>query len=334
MSNQQQLLDWAASGHLDAARLEQALIVTDSLPSAANNLRFLSRVVLVFAVVLLCSGVIFFFAYNWDALSRHGKFAIAQAALLLSLLPLLRCNLQQPRAQAALCAASLLVGALLALVGQTYQSGADTYQLFLIWALLITPWTVLARLPVLWLLLQALFNLSLVLALDNLAIYQLQGPLTHPAWLLFALNICAAGLWHQATHKSSESHLLRWAGRAINLYSLLIITALALGYIISWSVSDALTLPIWACCAGLWLYLYRVRQLDLVMLAALLMAVIVLSVTTLIHTLSDVLPFDLLFLLLTLTVIGLSSAAALWLKQLHRQANALSPTSDNGVAHD
>ena len=127
---------------------------------------------------------------------------------------------------------------------------------------------------------------------------------------------------------------MRWAGRAINLYSLLIITALALGYIISWSVSDALTLPIWAGCAALWLYLYRVRRLDLVMLAAMLMDAIVLSVTTLAHTLSDILPFDILFLLLTLTVIGLSSAAALWLKQLHRQANALSPTSDNGVAHD
>ncbi|MDY0205251.1 MAG: DUF2157 domain-containing protein [Pseudomonas sp.] len=334
MSNKQQLLDWAASGHLDAAQLEQALIITDSLPSAANNLRFLSRVLLAFAVVLLCSGVIFFFAYNWDELSRHSKFAIAQAALLLSLLPLLRFNLQQPAAQAAICAASLLVGALLALVGQTYQSGADTYQLFLIWAVLITPWAVLARMPVLWLLLLVLLNLSLVIALENLAIYHLLAPLTHPGWLLFALNACAAGLWHQATHKSSESRLLRWAARAINLYSLLIISVMALGYITSWSVSDALTLPIWACCAALWLYLYRVRRLDLVMLSALLMAAIVLSVTTLAHTLSDILPFDILFLLLALTVMGLSSAAALWLKQLHRQANALGPTSDNGVAHD
>ena len=169
-ANRQQILDWAASGHLDADKLEQALAVTNSLPSSAANLRFLSRVVLAFAVLLLCSAVIFFFAYNWDDLSRYSKFALAQGALIVSLLPLLRINLQQPTGQAAMFAASLLVGALLALVGQTYQSGADTYQLFLVWAALITPWVLIARMPALWLLLLVLLNVSLGLALNALSI--------------------------------------------------------------------------------------------------------------------------------------------------------------------
>ena len=91
MSNdKQQILDWVASGHLAPSQLERALEVTHNVPSPADNLRFLSRVVLTFAMLLLCSGVIFFFAYNWDDLSRYSKFAIAQGALILSLLPLLR----------------------------------------------------------------------------------------------------------------------------------------------------------------------------------------------------------------------------------------------------
>lgn len=323
----QQILDWVASGHLAASQLEHALEVTHSMPSPADNLRFLSRVVLTFAMVLLCSGVIFFFAYNWDDLSRYSKFAIAQGALILSLLPLLRLNLQQPAGQMALFAACLLVGALLALVGQTYQSGADTYELFLVWALLITPWVVLACMPALWLLLLVLLNLSLGLALDNLAIRHLFEPFAHPLWSIFALNISAASLWILATHGSASTALLRWGERVIALFCLLIITGLAIGYVNSWSNSDALTLPVWLGFSLLWLYLYRLRQLELTMLSAWAMAAIILCVIILAEVLSDSIATEALFLLLTLTVLGLSSAAAVWLRQLSQQTSKLSHTS-------
>lgn len=326
-NDKQQILDWVASGHLAASQLEHALEVTHSVPSPADNLRFLSRVVLTFAMVLLCSGVIFFFAYNWDDLSRYSKFAIAQGALILSLLPLLRLNLQQPAGQMALFAASVLVGALLALVGQTYQSGADTYELFLVWALLITPWVVLARMPALWLLLLVLLNLSLGLALDNLAIRHLFEPFAHPLWSIFALNISAASLWILATHGSASTALLRWGERVIALFCLLIITGLAIGYVNSWNNSDALTLPVWLGFSLLWLYLYRLRQLELTMLSAWAMAAIILCVIILAEVLSDSIATEVLFLLLTLTVLGLSSAAAVWLRQLSQQTRKLSHTS-------
>lgn len=333
-ANRQHILDWVASGHLDANKLEQALAITDSAPSAAAKLRFISGVVLTFAVALLCSGVVFFFAFNWDELNRYAKFAIAQTALVLSLLPLLRFKLSHYIGQAALLAASLLVGALLALVGQTYQSGADTYQLFLVWALLITPWTLLACMPALWLLLLVLLNLSLVLALDNLAIYRLPAPFTHLGWLLFALNIGAAAVWHRATRHTPETRLLRWGGQSISLYSLLIITVLALDYISSWSARDELTLPIAVLFAGLWLYLYRIRTLDLTMLSALSMAAIVLSVTALSNALTDQMATDNLLLLLALSVMGLSSAAAFWLKRLNQHSKITRTQPDNGATHD
>ena len=328
MSNdKQQIIDWVASGHLAPSQLERALEVTHSLPSPADNLRFLSRVVLTFAMLLLCSGVIFFFAYNWDDLSRYSKFAIAQGALILSLLPLLRLNLQQPAGQTALFAASLLVGALLALIGQTYQSGADTYQLFLVWATLITPWVLLARMPALWLLLLLLLNLSLGLALVNLAIRYLFEPFTHPLWSVFALNISAAGLWMLMTKGSASTALLRWGERIIALFCLLIITGLAIGQIYSWTSSDALTLPVWLGFSLLWLYLYRLRQLELTMLSALAMAAIILCVIILAEALSDIIATEVLFLLLTLSVMGLSSAAAVWLRQLSQRTSKLSNKS-------
>lgn len=320
-ANRRQILDWVASGHLAADQLEQALILTNSEPSATSKLRFFSRVILAFAVATLCSGVIFFFAYNWNDLSRYGKFTLAQGALLLSLLPLLRFKLAHPVAQAAIFSASLLLGALLALVGQTYQSGADSYQLFLTWALFIIPWALLARMPALWLLLLALLNLSLLLALDSFALHSLPPPFTHPGWLLFALNCCAAGLWLLSSGFLPTRLSLRWGQRLLNLYCLLIITFLAVGFALSPSHGDMLAVPAWALFSALWLYIYRLHQLDLVMLSALLMAAIVLAIAIVTHALTDAVSTYGLFLVLAVLVMGLSSAAALYLKQLSQAAD-------------
>lgn len=321
-TSRQQILDWAADGHLDANTIEQALTVTQSVPTAADNLHFFSRVVLTFAVLLLCSGVIFFFAYNWDDLSRYNKFALAQGALIVSLLPLLRINLQQPAGQAAMFGASLLVGALLALVGQTYQSGADTYELFLVWAVLITPWVLLAAMPALWLLLLVLLNLSLFLVLENLAIHSLIEPFGDPSWAAFALNASSAVLWIISTQHHPETRALRWGERVISLYSLLVITFLAFNDINSWYNSTGLGLVVWLVAAGLWLYRYRWRTLDLMMLAALVMAAITVTITLLSDILHNIIPTDGLLLLMSMLIIGLSSAGALWLQQLNKHTTA------------
>jgi uncharacterized membrane protein len=48
--------------------------------------------------------------------------------------------------------ATLLLGALLAFIGQTYQTGADPWQLFAIWAVLALAWLLAARSDGLWVL--------------------------------------------------------------------------------------------------------------------------------------------------------------------------------------
>ena len=335
-STRQQIFDWAASGAIPADKLAQALALTQSTPNTATELTFLSRVVLAFAVALLCSGVIFFFAYNWDALSRYHKFAIAQGALLLSLLPLLRFHLQHAVAQAAVFAASLLVGALLALIGQTYQSGADTYQLFALWALLITPWVLITRMPALWLLLLILLNVALALLLSDFIQQPWLAGVNNIGLLLFALNAAAAGAWLFITRHRPASGLLNWAGRSINLYSLLLITLMALEQILGWQGYD-LTLVVWMLFAGLWLYLYRVRHIDLVMLSALIMASIVLIVSALSQVADLYLGEETLLLSLAISVMGLSSAGSAWLKRLKRTERNTEPSTaatQQGAQHE
>lgn len=335
-STRQQIFDWAASGAIPADKLAQALALTQSTPNTATELTFLSRVVLAFAVALLCSGVIFFFAYNWDALSRYHKFAIAQGALLLSLLPLLRFHLQHAVAQAAVFAASLLVGALLALIGQTYQSGADTYQLFALWALLITPWVLITRMPALWLLLLILLNVALALLLSDFIQQPWLAGVNNIGLLLFALNAAAAGAWLFITRHRPASGLLNWAGRSINLYSLLLITLMALEQILGWQGYD-LTLVVWVLFAALWLYLYRVRHIDLVMLSALIMASIVLIVSALAQVADLYLGEETLLLSLAISVMGLSSAGSAWLKRLKRTERNTEPSTaatQQGAQHE
>lgn len=158
------LLQWVAAGVLPAEGLGQALELTGARPAAQLSLRLLDRLLLVAAVLCACSGVVFFFAYNWDAMTRLHKFALAEWALVLSLLPLLRYPLRHWRGQACLFAGGLLLGAWLALIGQTYQTGADSFELFLIWALLLLPWAGLGRSLVLAGLILVLLNLALLLA--------------------------------------------------------------------------------------------------------------------------------------------------------------------------
>ena len=65
--------------------------------------------------------------------------------------------------KAALLVAAILLGVLLALFGQTYQTGADTWELFATWAALITPWVIVGRFAGLWMLWLALLNVAIVL---------------------------------------------------------------------------------------------------------------------------------------------------------------------------
>lgn len=55
-----------------------------------------------------------------------------------------------------------LVGVFMAVFGQAYQTGADSYTLFLTWAIMILPWTIVARYLPLWVMWILVSNLALV----------------------------------------------------------------------------------------------------------------------------------------------------------------------------
>lgn len=105
------------------------------------------RILAWVSALLLGAGLIFWVAAQWPQQTRLFKLYLLQAAVAVPVLG----ALCVPRLRAAaLVLATLALGALLAFVGQTYQTGADAWQLFATWAALALLWVVVARNGLLW----------------------------------------------------------------------------------------------------------------------------------------------------------------------------------------
>ncbi|WP_296189270.1 MULTISPECIES: DUF2157 domain-containing protein [unclassified Psychrobacter] len=159
-------------GTLPLKNAEAAAIHLEVYPSKRTWLDFFDKALLMIGAVALVLSLVFFIAYNWQNMGKIGKFALVEGALVITIALYIALSFRQLIQrfqlirQLLLLIASIITGSLLALFGQVYQTGADTWQLFFGWALLITPWVVIARFPALWLLWLGLINACLVLYLD------------------------------------------------------------------------------------------------------------------------------------------------------------------------
>lgn len=145
---------------LDAGRAQRLWALSGLHQRPHALLPQLRRGLAALAAWLLGMGLIFWVAANWQDQTRSFKLHLLEAAVLLSV----GAALAWPRARTAwLLLATLALGGLLAFIGQTYQTGADPWQLFATWALLALPWTVAARRDGLWALWLLVAGLALAL---------------------------------------------------------------------------------------------------------------------------------------------------------------------------
>lgn len=310
------LLDWAAQGHLAPEALYPAMVASGALPSRPAWQRGIDRLLLWAGTLFLAASLVFFLAYNWQDLGHYAKFALAEGAVLLALAGVWHQGLERPGGKAALLGASLALGALLALVGQTYQTGADTYELFASWALMLLPWVLLGRCAPLWLLWLLLVNLAIVLYFQLFPgrfLGRLLGA-EQQLWLLFAWNTLAQLLWELAARHGITWLQPRWGARLLACAGGAMITALAVLQVTDWHGTSVLALPVWL----LWLtasgWIYRRRQKDLFMLAGGALSLILVVSSFFVDWLSF--RHGSGFLLVGLLVIGLSAAAGWWLKRV------------------
>ena len=311
-----EILDWADHGRIAPEKLRAALEAGGALPSAHDWRGFLERLLLWIGAVLVAAGVIFFIAYNWQSMGRYAKFALAEAAIVVALGFVWWLGLERAAGRAALLAASLLVGALLALIGQIYQTGADTFELFAAWAAAILPWVLVGRFAALWIVWIALVNLAIALYFQ--AFGGIFGILFGPArqlWLLFALNTVAAVIWEACAAAGVQWLRERWAARILLTASGAFATALALFDIVDWRSAGGFGVPVWLAWLGCAYAVYRRRIRDIFVLAGAVLSVIIVVSTFLGDRLiqSDA---TFAFLFIGLIVIGISAAGGWWLRNV------------------
>ena len=313
MSVRRDILEWAEAGRIAPSAVLTALRVGGALPNASAWRRFVEQLLLWLGVVLITAGVGFFVAYNWQDLGRFEKLALVQGLVVATLVVVGWKGLDRPAGKAALLGAALLVGTLLALVGQIYQTGADTFELFATWGLAILPWAAVARFAPLWVLWLAIANLAVVLYYATFG--GLVGVLFGPQrllWVLFAFNTAALALWESLA--AAGIHWLggRWAPRLLALASGGLVTALAIWDLLSWRGASGWGVPLWLAWLSAAYLVYRRRRRDLFVLAGGVSSVALVATAFLLEHagLDDY--GDLL--LVALVVIALSAIGTRWLR--------------------
>ena len=142
---------WRRGGAFDAAGAARAHAALGGDPPSVQWAGVLDRLALWLGVALCAAGLLCFVAANWEHLGKTTQLYGLQALLVVCCVAALRAGLSRLAGQALLWLSMLVLGGVLALIGQTYQTGADAWELFALWAALSLPWVVAGRHVALWL---------------------------------------------------------------------------------------------------------------------------------------------------------------------------------------
>ncbi|MBE0446314.1 DUF4401 domain-containing protein [Psychrobacter sp. FME5] len=332
-------------GILPLKNTEAAATHLEVYPSKRTWLTFFDKALLIIGPIALVLSLVFFIAYNWVNMGKMGKFALVEGALVITIALYVVLSFRQKFQlirQLLLLIASVITGSLLALFGQVYQTGADTWQLFFGWAVLILPWVLIARFPALWLLWLGLINAGLMLYLDLIDLSFINHIYQNVAqvWLLALINFIAFNTWLISTEKqtlqAATTHTnltsiippktkrqtkssLHWSTYIVGLLSTCFITYLAVFPVFEGGnrLATLISVISWLGWCGFMLWQFYQRRIDLLMLTYLSFSIITVVMFWIGEWLLD--DFDAGGLLtLALLLIAMSSAAVMWLRKVAR----------------
>lgn len=307
--------------------LEQA---SDSSPPLLQLLR---QVLLQLACGFILAGIATFFAWNWQYLGTLGRFGLLQSGLLLGLGLAFWRGIDSACGQAGLMTAFVFIGLLLAVFGQSYQTGADAFQLFLSWAFLALPLVIVARSCALLALWQLLVSLSLTLfwiqVIESGVTQEFSDFFGPIGWLLapladwrLALALCLLNslvliAWELSSGRFS------WLPRAkrwpMRLSLLLAVWSISLGTvreIIEPQSNAPLVFAIYLTVVAVSLWFYAQRRLDLAAAALWLTSVVAILSTALARLLPE---DETTLLILAIAVVAQASLGTAWLRRLQHR---------------
>lgn len=306
----------------------------DAQPAAANRLAVPALTLL--AAVMAGFGVILWIAANWGLWERPVHFALLGALLLASSVG----SWALARFRAASLALGVLAGAsvggLLAYFGQTYQTGADPWQLFALWAGLTLPLCLGLRHRALWMPWSLIANTAISLwawaQMDRWASnYEAPQLLSMLAAFAASLLVSVAlyPAWRRVTGSSALSH------RVAMLWTVLLIGSLSVAQFLTLMGHAVALLP------GLLLFGAMVawygtrRHFDVLILSAASLGVLVLLFVFLTERLLRLAGYADPFLIMLLGIfamLGLAGAVA-WIMRRYRAVTGTRPVDDEREKH-
>lgn len=318
----QRIWRWAAHGQMEPAQLETTGRELGLLPDRESWRQFLDRALLGGGALGVGLALIFLIAANWSELGHWLRFGAAQIAVLGG--TLIYAHFGDSRAgRAGLGFSFMVLGALMALFGQTYQTGVDPYHLFANWALLSLPWVCLARHSVLWLAWLLLVDIALLRWLNyRVNVWGLFNANEWLAWALIAVHGLGFLFVEFGALIGFSPGRRQWLRIALWLVLLGAASTLALTAIVGNDDElkmPALALIAYAAVVGAGGWLLRVRELSLIGLAALCASLITLFVCA-VAEFVDESDFVGNLLLLAMLVTVCTALAGYWLLNIHRQS--------------
>lgn len=170
---------------------------------ATTWLAWARRTLLALGVGHLVAGIFFFFAANWQSLGALEKLGSVSAGIAVAAIAAVLVGLDRIVGAALLIVATLLTGLLLGVIGQIYQTGADAWTLFALWASLTLPFALASRSPWHW----AVWGMIATLAVGLAADIYIQGPL---AWMMTSWVAGVPGIVLLAAREASVALGSRW----------------------------------------------------------------------------------------------------------------------------
>ena len=135
-----------------ATDLETSFRENDIYANQNDWSKFIKFFLMSLGIAFLVSGVIFFFAYNWASLHKFIKLGLVQVLLIAMVGVAVFSKWNKNVRGIILLGAGMLVGALFAVFGQIYQTGANAYDFFFGWTVFIALWVFVSNFGPLWLL--------------------------------------------------------------------------------------------------------------------------------------------------------------------------------------
>jgi len=319
-SNRNIVIGFIDNQNIQKDNIPKVLEKTEIIPTSSLWYRFIDQILLWFGALSLAFSVLFFMAYNWIELGYFAKFALVEGLMLLSVGAYWYLGGEKLSAKAMLMVSTILLGVLLALVGQTYQTGADPWQLFFYWAILMLPWAFVGQFGAMWIFWIALIDISILLYMDTFGrlfgfYFYSESSLT---WILFIFNTLSWIVW-ESLKSYFEWLNTSWAIRLLGFVSMASITGLVQVFI--WEKETSLVLLIWMGWLSIVYIIYRIKTIDLFMLSLASLSFSIITVSSLLTIISWK-NFNLIYILfIGMVVIGLGAGFASWLKSIQKEAH-------------